>query len=161
MILMHGDDKGIIMPPRVAPLQLVMVPIYYKPEEKEKVLAKLNEIDSVLQGLGVRTRIDDRTIYTPGWKFNHWEVKGVPIRIEIGMKDYVASTVTVVRRDTGEKKRVSWENVKTEIPALLEQIQNDMLQNAKKNMNECIIKATNWEQFMSSINQRKSCLSPW
>jgi prolyl-tRNA synthetase len=161
MVLMHGDDKGVVLPPKVAPIQVVMVPIFYKTEEREKVLAKLAEIESELRSVGVRTKIDDRTLYTPGYKFNHWELKGVPLRIELGMKDYAKSEVRLVKRLNGEKTQIGWANLKKDIPELLEQVQKAMLEKAKKGLNDCIIKATNWEQFMQTINQRKACMTPW
>ncbi len=161
MILVHGDNKGIVLPPRVAPIQVVMVPIFYKTPDKDKLLAKLNEFNAELQAAGIRTKIDDRTVYTPGWKYNFWELKGVPLRIEFGMKDYASSSVVVVRRDTGEKMSMKWENIKKEIPALLEKYQGDMLQRAKDGMAKCIVKATNWEQFIGAISQHKSCMAPW
>jgi prolyl-tRNA synthetase len=121
MILMHGDDKGAIIPPRVAPIQAVVIPIFYKDlQENAKITAKISEIDEMLKSVGVRTKVDDRDIYTPGWKYNHWELKGVPLRIEFGMKDYNNSSVFVARRDTGEKVSIKWENLKKEIPAILE-----------------------------------------
>ena len=161
MVLMHGDDKGVVLPPRVAPTQAVLIPIFYKPEDNDKICAKLKELEVILQDVNVRTKVDDRTIYTPGWKFNHWELKGVPLRIELGMKDYEKSSVFVARRDTGEKVSIKWENIKKEIPELLEKIQNDMLNRAKKAVQDCIIKVSNWELFMQSLNQRKSCMAPW
>ncbi len=161
MILMHGDNKGLILPPRVAPIQVVMVPIHYTTEEREKLLAKMKEFEQVLGQAGVRTKVDDRTVYRPGWKFNYWELKGVPLRIEFGMKDYAASSVTVVRRDTGEKKGMKWENLAKSIPELLEQFQNDLFERAKKGMGEAIVKVDNWADFMKNVNQRKSCIAPW
>ncbi len=161
MVLIHGDDKGMIIPPRVAPIQVVMVPIFYSADEKDKLNAKLREIDAELQNAGIRTKTDDRTIYRPGWKFNYWELKGIPLRVEIGMKDYATSSVSVVRRDTGEKIQVPWTALKQAIPALLETVQKNMLEKARKAIQDCIVKAFNWEQFMQLLNQRKACMTPW
>ena len=161
MILMHGDDKGLILPPKVAPIQVVMVPIHYTNEERDKLLAKMKELEQELVKAGIRTKIDDRTVYRPGWKFNYWELKGVPLRIEFGMKDYKASSVTVVRRDSGEKKSIKWEELSKAIPELLGRFHIDLLDRAKKGMNQAILKSNNMDDFIKNVNQRKSCLTPW
>ena len=103
MILVHSDNKGLVLPPRVAQTQVVIVPITYKEDEAQVIRSKVEEIYQILKKAGVRVYLDDRENYNPGWKFNHWEIKGVPIRIELGKKDYESSEVRVVRRDNGEK----------------------------------------------------------
>ena len=87
MIMVHGDDKGLIMPPKVAPTQVVIVPILFKGAEKEAIAAKTKEIAETLKAKGFSVILDDREEYTPGWKFNQWELKGVPVRIELGPRD--------------------------------------------------------------------------
>jgi prolyl-tRNA synthetase len=161
MVLMHGDDKGIILPPRVAPVQVVMVPIFYSPEEKDKVMAKLNEIEAELKSVGIRTKIDDRMLYTPGFKFNHWELKGVPIRLELGIKDYDKAEVRAVTRIEGKKTQMKWATLKADIPLLLDELHKTLLQRAKDGVNKNIAKIGTWTEFMTNINQRKACLTPW
>lgn len=99
-----------------------MVPITYKDDDSTAILGKINDLAKTLKQVDIRTYCDDRENYNPGWKFNHWELKGTPIRIELGKKDFEKEEVRVVRRDTGEKSQIKWENLATEIPALLERI---------------------------------------
>ena len=100
--MVHGDDSGLILPPKVAPYQVVIVPIS-RGNWQETVLPKAREIADGLMADGIRVRLDDRDVYTPGWKFSEWEMRGVPIRIEIGPRDLEKSQVIMVRRDTREK----------------------------------------------------------
>ena len=101
MVLIHGDDNGLVMPPRVSKFQVVVVPIVFQSSDNEKVMNKAKEVVSILNKSGIRVHLDDRLNYTPGWKFNHWEVKGVPLRIEIGLKDIEKEEVKLVRRFDG------------------------------------------------------------
>ena len=87
MVLIHGDDHGLVLPPRVAKIQVVVVPILFQASDNDKVLNKTREVVQLLKSSGIRVHLDDRINYHPGWKFNHWEIKGVPLRIEIGLKD--------------------------------------------------------------------------
>src|SRR5208283_3275726 len=99
MIMLHGDDRGLIVPPHIAPIQIVIVPIYYKEGGKELIDAKAKNVSETLKKAGFRVRLDSRDQYTPGWKFNEWELKGIPLRIEIGPRDVDKMQVTLVRRD--------------------------------------------------------------
>lgn len=128
VIMVHGDNRGLRVPPRLAPIQVVVVPIYRSEEERGSVL----EASSKLAGLltDVRVKIDDREEHRPGFKFNEWELKGVPIRMEIGPKEVEASRVLVVRRDTGEKVSVPSISVKQTIPVMLEEIQRSLFDQA-------------------------------
>lgn len=104
MILFHGDDQGLVLPPRVAHTQIVIVPILIKDQEKFKLqLDKAHEIKRQLAKVGIRAYVDDRTNYSPGWKYSHWEVKGVPIRLELGPRDFDKKEFRAVVRATGEK----------------------------------------------------------
>jgi prolyl-tRNA synthetase len=104
MILIHSDNKGLVLPPRVAQIQVVLVPIISSKDENPKAIYDaLEEVYQKLKASGVRVHLDDRDNYNPGWKFNHWEVKGVPIRIELGKKDLENQEVKIVRRDNAEK----------------------------------------------------------
>lgn len=161
IILMHGDDKGLILPPRVAPIQVAMVPIHYSNEERDKLIAKLKEIQNTLEAVGVRCKVDDRTMYRPGWKYNYWELKGVPLRVEFGKKELEGNVVTLVRRDTGEKIKMPIADLTKGVPTLLEKFQADLYARAQKNMNDVIVKADNWKDFIKNVNSRKACLTPW
>ena len=115
----------------------------------------------MLKEAGVRTYCDDRDNYKPGWKFNHWEVKGIPLRLELGKKDYENQEARVVRRDTGAKIQMKWADMAVEIPKLLEQIQAEMYERAKKVRDDHMIEATNWTEFMNALNQKDIVLTPW
>ena len=95
----HSDNKGLILPPKVAHYQVVMVPIYYSTEEQKQFIEKLEKLNEQFESEGLRGYVDKRDVYTPGWKFNNWEMKGVPLRIELGPKDFNDEAVRVVRRD--------------------------------------------------------------
>ena len=104
MIMVHGDDKGLVLPPRVAPIQVVIIPIYHSYEEEKIILEKSREIELNLMDQSIRVHLDDRDQVTPGFKFNDWEMKGIPIRIELGPKDMTEGKIVLARRDTGEKR---------------------------------------------------------
>ena len=161
MILVHSDNKGLVLPPRVAQVQVVIVPITYKEDEAQVIRSKVEEIYQILKKAGVRVYLDDRENYNPGWKFNHWEIKGVPIRIELGKKDYESSEVRVVRRDNGEKLQMKWDELATEVPHLLNKIHNDMYERARATRDEHMNEASTWEQFMNGLNAKNIVLTPW
>eukprot|EP00922_Rhytidocystis_sp_ex-Travisia-forbesii_P028299 GHVS01041538.1.p1 GENE.GHVS01041538.1~~GHVS01041538.1.p1 ORF type:complete len:698 (+),score=132.17 GHVS01041538.1:61-2154(+) len=161
MIMVHGDDKGLVLPPRVATVQAVIIPITYKEENMKEQVKTCEDLKKSLEAAGVRVSIDDRTNYTPGWKYNHWEVKGVPIRMELGPRDIEKQTVRLVRRDTGEKVDVAWADVPSRVPQLLDTIQKDMLAAAKKILDKSIVKVTEFSQVMDILNSKKLVLAPW
>ena len=148
LVAMHGDDKGLVLPPRIAPIQAVIIPIY-DDSTRAKVLKAASKLRGDLRGLIVS--IDDRDGYTPGWKFNDWEIKGVPVRIEIGPKDMEKDQVVLVRRDTGEKKAVKLTSVNAEVEKLLNSIQDSLLTKAKKFLNERTKTAKNLAELKKNI----------
>jgi len=129
LIAIHGDDKGLILPPVIAPYHAVIIPIYYKEEEKKSVYKKADEIEKDLKK-SFRVKTDKREEYTPGWKFNYWELKGVPIRIEVGPKDVKNKQVVLVRRDEGKKTIVKEKLLKGSLDKLLESIQQSLTKKA-------------------------------
>ena len=154
MIMVHGDDKGLVLPPRVAPIQVVIIPIYHSDEEKEKILATCGEIKIVLTARNIRVHLDDRDQVTPGFKFNDWEMKGIPIRIELGPKDLESQNFVLVRRDNGQKQEVSLNmdfgvNTETE----LDNIHNDMFANAKKILDERTTTLETYDEFKSELEK--------
>ena len=158
MIISHGDDKGLVMPPRVAPIQAVIVPIILKKGKKD-VLKKVQSLSKKLKN--IRLEIDDREEFTPGWKYNYWEMKGVPLRIEIGPRDVEKDQVVLVRRDTGEKEFVKTKEIQKRIDELLEEIQSNLLRKARKFMEENLVEAKNITQFKKAINNKKMVKSLW
>ncbi len=159
MLAIHGDDKGLVLPPKIAPIQVVIVPIIFE-KTKDEVLAKSNEIQEQLAG-DLRVKLDSRDNYSPGWKFNQWEMKGVPIRIELGPKDLDKGHVMVARRDTGEKFPVLFADVKSKVKELAETIQKDLFTKAKKFLEDNIVKTDDFEAMKSIISSKKFALVPW
>lgn len=148
LIMVHGDENGLVIPPQVAPIQVVVIPIAQK---KEGVLDKAYEIKDKLADK-VRIEIDDSN-NSPGWKFNEWELKGVPIRLEIGPKDIEKNQAVLARRDTGEKIPVSLDNLEEEVTKLLAEIQTNMFEKAKKFRDARISDATNMEEFKEKLEE--------
>lgn len=142
IIMTHGDDNGLVMPPKIAPTQVVIIPVA---QHKEGVLDKANELKNRLSD--VRVELDDRESYSPGWKFNEWEMKGVPVRLEIGPRDIENNQCVLARRDTSEKVLVSLDEVETKIQELLEDIQKNMYNKALEHRNENTHTAHNMEEF--------------
>ncbi len=131
IIMTHGDDRGLKLPPRVAPIQVVILPIA---QHKEGVLDKAREVKEALTKAGLRVNLDDRDTYSAGWKFNEWEMKGVPVRLEIGPRDIENGVVTCMRRDTLEKATLPLSGIEDAVQALLDEIQASMYQQAKEFM---------------------------
>lgn len=131
LIMTHSDDNGLVLPPRLAPIKVVLVPIWKEDSERATMQAKARELTAGWEE-AISFKIDDRDQYRPGYKFNEWEKKGVPIRIEMGPKDVAAGQVVLVRRDTGEKIAVPQENLLPRLHALLEEIQQNLFRRAKE-----------------------------
>lgn len=161
MVMVHGDDKGLVLPPRMAPVQVIIVPIFFK--DKKPVCEAAEKLCEELKAAGVRCETDCRDNYNPGWKFNHWELKGVPLRLEVGPRDLENKTVELARRDMlgAKKEKISMADVATHVPALLEQIQNDMLAKATQKRDDSMIRCTTMEQFNAALNKKLMALSPW
>jgi len=157
MIAVHGDDKGLVLPPKIAPIQVVVVPIIFE-KTKDAVLTKANEI---AKSLGVRVEFDDRENYSPGWKFNQWEMKGVPLRIEIGPKDLEKGHAMVVRRDTGEKTPIKFDDLKTKVKEMLDLIQKDLFSKAKKFLDSNMVDVTTMDEMKKAISEKKFVSIPW
>ena len=150
LIMVHGDDNGLKLPPRVAPTQVIIVPVMQK---KEGVLDKANELYKILKDAGVRVDVDD-TDKSPGFKFAESEMRGVPLRIEIGPKDIEAGKCVFVRRDTHEKFDVALDSVVTEAKAMLETIQKDMFEAAKTHRDAHTYVATTYDEFINTIENK-------
>jgi prolyl-tRNA synthetase len=136
LTMIHGDDKGLVLPPKVAPVHVVIVPIPFKGQEADAIAAKTKQIQEQLQTKGYSVVLDDRNEYTPGWKFNQWELKGVPVRIEVGPRDVKNGQVVMVRRDNKQKLFVKDAEIPATIDQLMTSIQADMLTKARANMQE-------------------------
>ena len=152
MIMVHGDDKGLVLPPRVAPIQVVIIPIYHSDEEKERILEKSRDIKEGL-GRNIRVHLDDRDQVTPGFKFNDWEMKGVPIRIELGPKDMDEEKIILVRRDTGEKIEAKFASYENTVVSELDSMHDVMFANAKKILDERTVTLETYDQFKSELEK--------
>jgi prolyl-tRNA synthetase len=151
VIMVHGDDKGLVLPPKIAPIQVVIVPIFYSDEGKTKVFDRIREVGAAIEKAGMSVTVDDRVQYTPGWKFHEWEMKGVPLRLEIGPKDLEKNQVTGVRRDTGEKVSISDQELVEKVRSLLEDIQENMFKKAKRFLDEHITSVSDYEKFKKIV----------
>lgn len=151
-IMQHSDNKGLVLPPAIAPNKVVIVPILFE-ETMDKVLHKCQEIKELLKAFDAV--LDDREDYTPGWKFNEWELKGVPLRLEFGPKDMEADQVTVVMRDTGEKQFIKIRDLKAAVPELLQQMQNRLFEAAKQNLEKSIVEVADMDALVQAINEKK------
>jgi len=158
MIMIHGDDKGLVLPPKLAPVQLVIVPILFK-DTKENVLKKAEEIKKSLKDHSVV--LDDREEYSAGWKFNEWEIKGVPIRIELGPKDLEKGHVVIVRRDNSNKEFVKFKDIDKKVEELFENIHKSLFNKAKKLMDEMIEEPKTWNEFLKIIKGNKVVRAPF
>ncbi|SMR58424.1 unnamed protein product [Zymoseptoria tritici ST99CH_1E4] len=162
MILIHGDDKGLVMPPRVAEVQVVIVPVGVtaktSDEDREKLYSKVNELKSTLLDADVRVETDLREGYSPGYKFNDWELKGVPLRIEFGPKDAEKGQVTTSRRDKEGKDTIPIEEVAAKVPELLETIQNDMFKKADEEYAAHRKIVREWKDFVPTLNGKNVLL---
>jgi prolyl-tRNA synthetase len=147
LVMAHSDDDGLILPPKIAPLQVVIVPIFKGPEQKTAIDAKVQELVALLKKAGVRVKYDDSDYNRPGWKFAEYEMKGVPVRIAIGARDLENNVAEVARRDTKEKKSISLDGLSGTIIKLLTDIQQAMYDKAKAYQQTHITKADTWEEF--------------
>ena len=165
MVMTHGDDKGLVLPPRVAALQVVVVPCgltaQATEEEKNTLYKRAEDMVSELKSLGIRAKADLRTNYSPGWKFNHWELKGVPLRLELGPKDLQKNETKSVRRDNGAKAQISLATLKESVPKLLDTIQADMFASAKKVRDTHVKQVTEWKDFVPALDGKNVVLVPW
>lgn len=165
MVMVHGDDKGLVLPPRVAKVQTVIVPVGINknttPEARKKHEETVDEIRQSLKKAGVRCESDWREGYTPAWKFNDWELKGVPLRIEFGPKDAANGVVTFARRDTGKKGEIPMAEVATQVPELLETIQKDMYNKAEASFREHRLQITKWEEVLPALDSKNVVIIPF
>lgn len=160
LIMVHGDDRGLALPPRVAPIQVVIVPIAPR-KERPQVMGKAVELASQLQE-NFRVRLDDREEYTPGWKYNDWEMRGVPLRVEIGPRDLRAGQVVLVRRDTGARVTISRAELIPAVGGLLDDIQQNMLDRARRFLEENTRRAENINQLEEIVSgPRGLVLAGW
>ncbi len=154
LIMAHSDDNGLVLPPKLAPIQVVIVPIYKSRQEFEQVCEKAREIKKGLEDRNICVKLDDRDTHKPGWKFNEYEFKGVPVRIAIGMRDLKNKTVEIARRDTLEKTTFQEADIVNKIEHLLEAIQDNLYQKALSFRENNTTKADTWEDFKDILDNQ-------
>jgi len=150
-----------VLPPRVAPIQVVIVPIIMGGTNQAKMTEVSEDLKMQLTAAGVRVNLDDRANYNPGWKYNYWELKGVPIRMEIGPKDLEKGQVRLVRRDTNAKEDVPWALVPQKVALLLVTIQHEMLAKAAALRDAAIVRVTEWKDFVPTMQKGQMALTPF
>ena len=161
LIMAHGDDHGLVLPPALAPINVVMVPIFKKEEERKAIVAKMEQIKSQLEALGLTAKIDDRDNYRSGFKFAEWELKGVPVRLAIGPRDLENNTVEVARRDTMTKEVRQEEGLAEYLKGLMDVIQENIYNKALDFRNKNVYKVDTWDEFKEKIEQGGFLLCHW
>jgi len=161
LIMVHGDNKGLRLPPKVAPTQVVFIPIIRKDDTEAKALEYVKPLAAKLREEGIRVYIDDRKKISPGFKFNEWEMKGVPIRIEAGSRDMENNQVFVARRDSGDKFDLAYDEVSRKIPELLNDIQNSLFNQAKTFRDKNTFVTSSWDEFKKIIENGGFVRSGW
>ena len=154
IVMAHGDDKGLVLPPKLAPIHIVVVPIVFK-ENKDAIIAKAKEIAKKLRAKNYAVELDDRDGYTPGWKFNEWELKGIPMRIEIGPKDLEADQLVLVRRDNNEKQTIKTKDLEKKTEQILNEMQDNLFKKAKDYLAKSIVEVHNFNDLVNAIKNKK------
>ena len=161
LIMSHSDNNGLVLPPRLAPTQVVIIPIYRGLEELDRIRPVAEQIKQSLEQLGLRVKFDDRDTHKPGWKFNEYELKGVPVRLAIGPRDLENGVVELARRDTLEKSSVAIDQVAEQMPALLEEMQSALFQKALQFRESSTYKIDSWEDFLEQIEKGGFISAHW
>ncbi|WP_128331763.1 proline--tRNA ligase [Apibacter sp. HY039] len=159
LIMAHSDDNGLVLPPNIAPIQVVIVPIHRTDEQLEAISAVATELINNLKGRGISVKFDSRTEYKPGWKFNEYELKGVPVRIAIGPKDLENNQVEIARRDTLEKHTHSVDGLDQHIQDLLTEIQQNIYNKAKAHRDSLITEVDTYEDFKKVLSEKGGFIS--
>jgi len=160
MIMVHGDDRGLVLPPRVAPVQVIIIPIYYSNEDKARIQKISGEIEEKLRDVKIRVQVDNREQLTPGFKFNDWEMKGIPLRIEIGPKDLEKNKVTFARRHNRQKDDQEITGLVNRVVSELDKIHNDMFADAKKILDDRTVEVNSYEDFKLELEKGRLIKAP-
>ncbi len=154
LIMTHSDDNGLVLPPKLAPYQVAMVPIYKGDEQRERVVSELQKIKEILEARGIRVKLDDRDTHKPGWKFAEYEFKGVPVRLAMGMRDIENGTIEVARRDTLEKKSFDLSDIGNKIEHMLENIQENLYNKAVDFREENTHIVDSYDEFKKVLEEK-------
>ena len=161
LIMTHSDDNGLVLPPHLAPIQVVIVPIFKKQDDLDRLLVKLNPLAEALKALGVRVKVDTSDKQTPGYKFADYELKGVPVRLAMGGRDLENNTIEIARRDTLTKETVSFDGIVERVTQMLEQIQQNIYQKALNFRLENTREVNSYEEFKEEIKKGGFLLCHW
>ena len=161
LIMSHSDDNGLVLPPHLAPIQVVIIPIYRSEEQLNQIRQKVDGIVANLKKLGISVKFDDADNRKPGWKFANYELKGVPVRLAMGGRDLENNTIEVMRRDTLEKETVSCDGIETYVQKLLEEIQKNIFLKALKRREERTITVDTYDEFKEKIEQGYFIMAHW
>ncbi|MEC9475577.1 MAG: proline--tRNA ligase [Planctomycetota bacterium] len=161
LVMAHGDDQGLVLPPRIAPIQTVIVPIYRGEEQRGVVLEACGRMEAALKDSGARTHLDDRDQFRPGYKFNEWELKGVPVRIEVGPRDLEKGEVVLAFRHSGEKKSLPVEAVTAEVMSVLEEAQKGLFEKALAQREERTYTVDSYDEFKERVDGGGFFLCHW
>jgi prolyl-tRNA synthetase len=159
LVMAHSDDQGLVLPPKLAPIQVVIVPIYKGEESKAIIDAKATEIMKNLKDKGIKVKYDNDDQSRPGWKFAEYEMKGVPVRMALGARDLENNVVEVARRDTKEKNVLSLDQIEAQIETLLSDIQNNIFNKAKTFRDENIVEVNDWDTFVKTLDEKGGFIS--
>jgi prolyl-tRNA synthetase len=159
LIMAHSDDDGLILPPKLAPIHVVIVPIFKTDEEQAKVFLMAEQLAATLRDQGHSVKFDNRDTHKPGFKFAEWELKGVPVRIAMGPRDLENGTVELARRDTKEKKTVRLDDVVALVPSLLSDIQQNIYQRSRKIRDEKLTPVNSWDEFKKTLDEKGGFVS--
>ena len=155
LIMVHSDDEGLVLPPKLAPIHIVIVPVYRSEEDLETIKNTMEPKMKIWKQQGLTVKFDGRDTFKPGFKYAEWELKGVPVRLAVGMRDLEAGTVEVFRRDTKEKTVVPMDTIVDYASSLMEEIQASLYNRAKSWRDERVFKANTWEEFLEVINVKE------
>lgn len=161
LIMTHSDDHGLVLPPKLAPIQVVIVPIYRGEEELEAINAVASELVADFKKRGIRVKYDNRDTYKPGWKFNEYELKGVPVRIAIGPKDLEKGTAEVARRDTLTKSFLPMEGLTQAVETMLDTVQVELFERAKAHRDRSIHVVNSWDEFTAALDRGGFVSAHW
>ncbi len=161
LIMSHSDDNGLVLPPHLAPIQVVIIPIYRSMEQLDQIRAKVDGIVARLKQLGISVKFDDADNRKPGWKFANYELKGVPVRLAMGGRDLENNTIEVMRRDTLEKETITCDGIETYVQKLLEEIQKNIFQKALKHREERTITVDTYDEFKEKIEEGYFIMAHW
>jgi prolyl-tRNA synthetase len=161
LIMVHSDDNGLVLPPKLAPIQVVIVPIWKNDEQLAAITEKFKPVIEQLQQLGISVKFDDADNKRPGFKFADYELKGVPVRLVMGGRDLENNTIEIMRRDTLEKESVSFDGIVERVKNLLDDIQNNIFEKARKYRDERIYECNDYEEFKERVKNGGFFLCPW